>query len=512
MSKPTETGIDARAPALSSRGGPGLLRTPLPYRVADGVTEGLLYALVVFTPWAFGTTQEWAMWTMNVGGYLLGAALATKWVVRWRTGYRPARWGTGAHQGLVVALAILSGLIVAWCLVSAINARAVYLPRESRFEYREHYLAWLPHSYNAPSSWFAFWLYLGLACTFWATRDWLVGQARRERHASAHASSASPRGEGEVVPGVLPARLRRLLWVLCLNGALLACEGILQRLDGTNKLLWLVVPRINNTSESQFGPYAYRSNAAEYLNLVWPVCLGFWGALQLDRRGARRVTRRAGGSPHALLVPCAVLMAAGPVVSTSRGGALIAAGSMVIAITALVLASRGRRWLQLGVLGVLGAGLGLGAYLGWAQLYARFQTVFTDNLSDRTTIYTNARQMVSDYGWLGSGPKTFGPLYPLYLADAHQRLQWYAHDDWLETRITFGTLGLLLILAAWLLAAGRWFLPGGIPAPWVFAGLLGVGLGGGLLHARLDFPLQVCSVLLVFLLLTCIASTLSRTG
>ena len=68
-------------------------RTPKLYRVCDGVTEGLIYFGVVFTPWAFGTTQNWTIWTMNVVCYLLGAALIMKWGIRWRTGYPPPRLG-----------------------------------------------------------------------------------------------------------------------------------------------------------------------------------------------------------------------------------------------------------------------------------------------------------------------------------------------------------------------------------------------------------------------------------
>jgi hypothetical protein len=49
-----------------------LERTPQAYRVCDGITEGLLYAMVIFTPWAFGTTQAWSIWAMNIAAYIVG--------------------------------------------------------------------------------------------------------------------------------------------------------------------------------------------------------------------------------------------------------------------------------------------------------------------------------------------------------------------------------------------------------------------------------------------------------
>jgi hypothetical protein len=36
-------------------------RTPKAYRICDGITEGLIYFGVVFTQWAFGTTQNWSI-------------------------------------------------------------------------------------------------------------------------------------------------------------------------------------------------------------------------------------------------------------------------------------------------------------------------------------------------------------------------------------------------------------------------------------------------------------------
>src|SRR5882724_5165401 len=73
-------------------------RTPQAYRICDGITEGVLYGTIVFAPWAFGTTERWSIWTMSVGGYVLGLLLVAKWWVRWRAGYRPVRWGEAGNE------------------------------------------------------------------------------------------------------------------------------------------------------------------------------------------------------------------------------------------------------------------------------------------------------------------------------------------------------------------------------------------------------------------------------
>ena len=48
------------------------------YSACDRATEWLIYFMVVFSPWAFGTTQAWSVEIMNDAGYLLGVLLATK--------------------------------------------------------------------------------------------------------------------------------------------------------------------------------------------------------------------------------------------------------------------------------------------------------------------------------------------------------------------------------------------------------------------------------------------------
>ena len=84
------------------------------------------------------------------------------------------------------------------------------------------------------------------------------------------------------------------------------------------------------------------------------------------------------------------------------------------------------------------------------------------------------------------------------------------HNDWLETRITFGWLGLGLILAALACVGLRWFVPGGLRGSRRFVVLTWLGLGGCLVHARWDFPFQIHSTLFLFLVISAILFSLSR--
>lgn len=538
------------------------IHTPRPYKACDGATQAVIYFMVIFTPWAFGTTDNWSIWVANISAYLLGGLLMIKWMIRWKTGYQPERWGTSAREeggglrisrGLNIALAGLTVLILGYCLTGALNARASFDPKTNHFEYHDC-IEWLPASYDSVSTWQAFWSYLGLAFFFWATHDWLLGQTSKERResrsedgedsiihragsswrveprsASAEsqsflppAATANPEDARSFPPAVedkmhrrstqphIPSRLRLLLWILCINGGLLALEGILQRLDGTGKLLWMIEPRFNKTADAQFGPYAYRSNAAAYINIVWPVCLGFWLALRKAMFRRRLENRKVGGGSQALLLPCAVVMAASPIFSTSRGGALVGIVQILVTTVILFVATRRERTLiRVGSLSLSICILGLTAYLGWKQLQERLENVFVDNLSNRTEIYANAKQIAADFPVLGTGAGTFGSVYFLY-KEAAQTWEAYLHDDWMETRTTFGWVGFGLILVMLGIVLLRWFAPGGIRASWELVMLTWLGMAGCLFHAKFDFPFQIYSILLLFLLLCGILFSVSR--
>jgi hypothetical protein len=558
------------------------------YLVCERLAEWVIYLMVLFSPWAFGTSEPWSIRVMNTAGYVLGAMLAVKLAIRRLKGYRPARWDgpslgsrvlspesevhgpqsrvhspqSTVHSprsegrrhrsvvrgpwsvvrslftasGLTAALAWLTVAILGYCLVSALNARATYQPETNSLAYRRFFIPWLPHSLDCSRTWFVFWSYLGLACSFWAVRDWLLGKSFAEAIHGHQRSGPGSRGEA----GPFPARLRRLFWVLAINGALLGIEGIIQRLEGSGKLLFLVRPHIHKTAETQFGPYAYYANAAQYFNLLWPGCLGFWWMLHRSRgarqnapaasfrlrlRGRRRertpsspATRHPSLVTHHLILVCCAIMAACPIISTSRGGALVAVAMLVLAAlffaaTHFLLGGHENRRtgrITFTALCLFFAGaLALGFALGWKALEPRLAQL-REGYINRELDYERARPMAAEYPLFGTGPGTFESVSQLYRPSTE--VNWFEelHNDWLETRITFGWVGSVLIALAFTTVVLRWFVPGGIYGGRRFVMLMWLALGGCMVHARFDFPFQMHSILFLFLVLCAILFILSR--
>ena len=473
------------------------------YRICDDFSGLLIFPMLVFSPWAFGTTQPWAVWVMNFAGYALGILLLAKLFIRQAKGYPAPRWGNfSARSGtnarhvhpfarrLVRWLAGLTLAVLAFCFISALNARSTYNPDLHLFEYHRC-LGWLPNSLDSHRSWFVFWTYLGLAASFWSVRDWLLGLTPAEERAARLATDTDDKKSSALS---LPRRWRVLLWLLCFNGAVLGAEAIAQRALGSDKLLFMVQPQVNPEGETQFGPYAYRSNAAQYFNLLWPVCLGFWWTLQ--RAAPRRKV-------HHLLLVCAAVMAACPVISSSRAGALVAAGMFVLAMIYLLVASlqssNGKKTALLLGLFVLAA-TALGWYFGWETLSPRLEE-FGVGLTNREAIYDSARPMAADYPWFGTGPGTFAPVFQLYRISNDTYWPEQLHNDWLETRITFGWVGLALILAALACVFLHRFARDGIRGARRFIFLAWLALAGCLVEARFDFPFQIHSVIFLFLII-----------
>lgn len=457
----------------------------------DWATGALIYGMVIFTPWAFGTTSPWSIQIMNISGCGLGALLVVKLLIR-LGGYVPDRWGTPSLYARIVTrcLVTLSIFIVLWCGISAWNASATYSPTNLQFEYRQQ-IRWLPHSLDGLASGSAFWNYAALACAFWALRDWLLTDSKRDLY------------EGSVRRRMLPVRLQTLICVVTLNGVFVGLEGILQRLDGGGKLLWVLEPPENRTASSQFGPYPYRSNAAQFFNLIWPVALGLWFILNRQHRAGSRST-------HHLLLSCVMVLAACPLMTNSRAGAIVTIVCLAVSSIFLVWMFWNESWLvRLAPIFCAAAIALLGLNMEWEMLISRMAT-FHDNLDGREQMYDTARKIAADYPWLGTGPGTFDSIFQLYRSSPDEYWPAQLHNDWLETRITFGRIGFTLILLTLFLAGFRFLLPvGGIPVHWGFPVFLWISLGGCLLHARYDFPLQIYSVLFVFVLNCAILSCLS---
>ena len=469
------------------------MRQPKLHKWADKCTEILIYFMVLFSPWAFGTTENWSIWTMNVAAYGLGVLLLSKWIIRWSTGFRP--WPSPPskkeinskqyrlrfiHKTCNLLTAICMFLLLGYILTSAINARASFNLETHEYTYFDQVNKSLPHTYDARGTWFLFWQYLGLIILFWSTRDWLECTRATKFSTS------------------LNNRSKRLLFFVCLNGGILALECILQRLfygDSIGKLLFLIEARYNSQNIAQFGPFAYRSNAASYFNIIWPISLGL--LIHFGRENLDYGKNKIGSGPELLFIPCTILAAMCPFISSARGGTFVMVGLLIMSATLMIFLKLRSKFLRISISCTLIIGLSSAYYLGWEKFEPRLINVFSDNMSDRMTIYDNAIKMIDDYGFFGSGPGSFEAISQF---ETNDTLKWesWVHNDYIEFYLTFGILGISLFIFAITVISFQFFLIFKMKDPSITIKLFCcIALFGLSIHAIVDFPLQVYSILCI---------------
>src|SRR5262249_21634666 len=154
---------------------------------------------------------------------------------------------------------------------------------------------------------------------------------------------------------------------------------------------------------------------------------------------------------------------------------------------------------RVAILALLVTGLGGGIYGVWDKLEVRMKDM-REGFMGRERLTEIGRKMAADAPFFGTGPETVQPLYQLYKGAADEYWPGQLHNDWLETRVTFGVFGFGVILCALGLSVANWFLGAGVPVSWRFASFMWLAMAGCLVHARWDLPFQVYSITELFLM------------
>ena len=468
--------------------------------------SALIYFVIVFSPWAFGTTENWSISVVCIAAYVLGFLLFAKKILS-ISDFRIYQFFKKINiKSTNSLLSVLISIILLYILISALNARASFDSSSFEYTYFETFKKFLPHSYDANSTWFLFWQYLSLVLLFMSIKHWLY------KYNSCNKLFLNT------------SKVKIILNLICFNGTLLAIVSILQRFfyqDGNGDLLFLIQPSINIESINQFGPFAYRSNAASYLNIIIPIIIGLY--IQSFTSNTKLRSYKFGSSLDTLYLPCIIILVGSVVVCASRGGLLVLFISLVFCMFFMFIHFRKSFFLYGIILFVLFSGLGLGAAYGFDQLKPRIQKSFIEGLGDRKEIYKTVIDIRSDYGLYGSGPGTFQTVMFFeiqspysenqYSAMSGRRLEralgdinWHswAHNDFLEFLLTFGVIGsiiIFLILTTLIYSC----IINNFPYIRIFKYFILISLFGVVIHSLLDFPFQVYSILVLLTIIMAVS-------
>ena len=461
----------------------------------EWIGGGLLCLLLLATPWMYGTTLDWSIRLMNVGSFIAAGILAlcamsNFFTAQTDSGEDGSKWNSFWKYGFL----ILNVFVFAFCVLALYNARASFSIADQTFTYFDTYKKSLPTTYDTSATRQTLLNWSAAFCAFWALRYWILRDG------------GSSRASGRIR---INLRFRTILWILSTNGFFISIQGILQRLSGSNELLWRRKAYWTDPAAA-FGPFSYRGNAVDYINLLWPLALAAWWLLSRERRRTHPTPHRiVTDGPELLLIPAVVMMLAAAFMTLSRGG-IVVAGATLVAALILLLSQRGKTklaWIYSGA--VLLAVGGLVFFLSFDKIVKRFTSSTVHTLGGRIEIYENSRKIAADYPRFGVGPGAFSSVYHLYRESTHQPWHAWVHDDWLETRVTMGWVGFTIVLLNLGFLAG-WTLSSGRPAvPWIFTALVSLGLLGCLVKAKFDFPMQTYSIFYTFVAIAAILTSVS---
>ena len=278
-----------------------------------------------------------------------------------------------------------------------------------------------------------------------------------------HASAIS------LVCGIIVGIQRRksaliILWAFILSGAAMGFIAILQKLSGTDKLLWL----FEVSNPSFWGTFAYRNQAAGFLILI----IALAGLLYFFyERKARRADNTTG--PHLFLILIIILTQGSIWLSLSRGGIIL---SLSIFVVFWILVFKNIRWslhrynlgrlLLLTLVLVTVAGIFVTNLSDWNEIQKRwhhFQRITLNIGSYDRVLSTKATfEMAEDRLAFGWGAGSFRYVFPIYQKNYNslwyyaehpvggwygRRVYSYAHNDWAQFLAEYGIIGSILILS-----------------------------------------------------------------
>ena len=414
----------------------------IPLSIRECLVCVLASLTLVFTAWSFGGYKNWALHLLLGGG--LGTFLVSVLPMpkSWN-GYDQQHGNLRNLKRLLLQPFFWAGLcFLAYILIQYFNPSIVQVFGEK---------SWWVESMTPP---------LGANLPSSVKADYGTMNALRTFVIQASAIS--------LACGILVGIQRRktaliILWSFVISGVTLSFVAILQKLSGTEKLLWLV----DVANSSPWGTFAYRNQGAAFLILVLLITglLYFYYEKQLSKR-----LNQSG--PHFLLYFLILLLCSSLWLALSRGGIIL---GFTLGICFLLLAlvvhlrnfKRGQSW----NISVIFLSIAIVAGILFFQLSDTkeirqrikhsVETISNFNSYDRVSSTKATLEMAGDrlvYGW---GAGSFRYVFPIYQRDYDilwyyyyrndkgwigRKIYDYAHNDWVQFLADYGIVGCVFLL------------------------------------------------------------------
>ncbi len=300
-----------------------------------------------------------------------------------------------------------------------------------------------------------------------------------------------------------PALRRFILLSAAGSGILVCLVGVTLKTVGAPLMRYIWKPL--DIYWNDFAFFRYHGNAGAFLNLVWPLILVF----------TRRAYTPAGGGVRKFVWTIASVLCAAALVLNSSKAALVI-GLLIVPWPFMTRLMRLNKFTLtfLAVACVLAVAIMLAASskVTTDPAFERLmkQDEVSDSLHGRLDSYEDDLSGVPDAGFFGYGPGMFQVAFPYQFSAMRNvglPMRDYAHEDYIQTVLEWGWFGTLCwsvivfggLYRAFHIYGQREYFTSKTERHLLLAAILGVL--GTLAQALIDFPLQIASLRLFFLVL-----------
>lgn len=292
------------------------------------------------------------------------------------------------------------------------------------------------------------------------------------------------------------ASIRQFTWFLISLGFAVSLFAIIQHFTFNGKLYWTVSLPVG---AGPFGPFVDCDHFAGFVELTAPLGLAL---LFFRSRRTEQVT---------LLLLFTIVPIGALILTASRGGIICFALEFVL----LAFLSRAHQIGKKQLLGTAAIALVAGTFIIWlgvSNAIQRFEQLTHEGIARelRVSIYSDTLRIIHDHPWVGTGLGTLAAVYPRYASFYNGLTVDHAHNDFLELLANAGVIGglcALLFIGLFLQKSLKYFVITQTNSVRAVTAGSSVACFGLLMHSVVDFNLQIPSNALIFLLLSCIATS-----
>ena len=389
----------------------------------DSIIEKGIVFLLIFTPLAIGTVEDWSVAIMEIASFIIfGAWLLKSLTCEQTVPELKDQVVKFANRRLLISFVIVICIIIFQVIPLPRTLLSMLSPKTSS----------LYHAFiDEPGTWRPISIYPH------ASIDQLI---RLLAYAAVFIVIVYHYNDED--------KIKRLFRTVIYMGCFLAALAAFQKMFGNGKLLWVITMKPGLAS---FGPYINKNHFAGYMEMAGPIALAYclYAASKIkepsEGRESSRIKKLLSYLDNKKITTVSfaiigVIIITGSLFITLSRGAII---GYVLSMLLFIWLCRMRRSLRkrTSFLVLMGGIVGLAVVVaGWNMVQTRFEKAPQEGAA-RIEVWQDSISLIRNYPILGTGLGTFDRIYPLYQTKYPDMYFEHPENEYIEFLTETGLIG-----------------------------------------------------------------------